>query len=77
VVTDSYDKDGQLWRVAEAHMVNYYDVPVLLSTLEVYHDLKERRYLATGLDNSRNTYRFSEDADPRDFSPNALLYYIR
>jgi hypothetical protein len=77
VVADTYDKDGRLWRVAEAHMVNYYDVPVLLSTLEVYHDLKERRYLATGLDNGRNMYRFSEGADPRDFSPNALLYYIR
>jgi hypothetical protein len=77
VVSDSYDKEGQLWRVAEAHMVNYYDVPVLLSTLEVYHDLKERRYLATGLDNNRNMYRFSDDADPRDFSPNTLLYYIR
>ena len=77
VVADTYDKDGQLWRVAEAHMVNYYDVPVLLSTLEVYHDLKEGRYLATGLDNGRNMYRFSEGADPRDFSPNALLYYIR
>jgi hypothetical protein len=50
---------------------------VLKSTGEVYHDLKERRYLATGLDNGRNMYRFSDDADPRDFSPNALLYYIR
>ena len=39
--------------------------------------LKEGRYLATGLDNGRNMYRFSEGADPREFSPNALLYYIR
>ena len=77
IIADTYDHDGQLWRVAEAHMVNYYDAPALLSTLEVYHDLKERRYLATGLDNSRNMYQFSEDVDPREFSPNALLYYIR
>ena len=77
VVADNYDGEGQLWRVAEAHMVNYYEVPVLLSTLEVYHDLKERRYLATGMDNARNMYRFTEGAAPRDFSPNALLYYIR
>jgi hypothetical protein len=76
-VADSYDQQGQLWRVAEAHALNYYDVPVLWSTLEVYHDLKERRYLATGLDNERNMYRFSEDVDPREFSPNALTYYIR
>jgi hypothetical protein len=37
----------------------------------------EDRYLATGLDNDRNTYRFSEGSDPREFSPNALTYCIR
>jgi len=31
----------------------------------------------SGLDNSRNPYRFSESANPREFSPNALNYYIR
>ena len=39
--------------------------------------LKEGRYLVSGLDNRRNPPVFSEDADPRDFSPNALAYYIR
>ena len=76
-VMDSYDKDGKLWRTAEAHALNYYEVPVLWSTLEVYYDLQEQRYLVSGLDNSRNPYRFSGSADPREFSPNALNYYIR
>ncbi len=76
-VADSYDKKGILWRVAEAHALNYYEVPVLWTTLQVYHDLKERRYLATGLDNQRNMFSFSKEADPRDFSPNALIYYVR
>jgi len=76
-VAESYDMDGRLWRVNEAHAINYYDVPVLWSTLEVYHDLLRDRYLVTGLDNERNTYRFSEGSDPREFSPNALTYYIR
>ena len=76
-VMDSYDKDGKLWRTAEAHALNYYEVPVLWSTLEVYYDLQEQRDLVSGLDNSRNPYRFSESADPREFSPNALNYYIR
>lgn len=76
-VADNYDKDGNLWRTSEAHGLNYYDVPVHWSTLEVYYDLKKQRYLAVGLDNARNTYKFSEEADPKEFSPNALLYYIR
>ncbi len=76
-VTDTYDKDGTLWRAAEAHALNYYQVPVHWSTLEVYYDLKQQRYLVYGVDNRRNPYRFSEDADPREFSPNALNYYIR
>ena len=76
-VADNYDLDGKLWRTSEAHALNYYAVPVLWSTLEVYYDLKQQRYLVSGLDNRRNPYRFSDSADPREFSPNALLYYIR
>ena len=76
-VADNYDKDGKLWRTSEAHALNYYEVPVQWSTLEVFYDLKVQRYLVNGLDNSRNIYRFSEHADPKEFSPNALLYYIR
>ena len=76
-VAESYDLQGRLWRVNEAHAVNYYDVPVLWTTLEVYQDLQQNRYLVTGLDNDRNTYRFSEGSDPREFSPNALSYDVR
>jgi hypothetical protein len=76
-LSDSYDSDGKLWRAAEAHALNYYDVPVLWTTLEVFYDLKERRYLVNGLDNHRNGVRFTEEGDPREFSPNALTYYIR
>jgi hypothetical protein len=75
--SDSYDLAGHLWRTAEAHAVNYYQVPVHWSTLQVFYDLKEQRYLAEGLDNHRKPYRFRDDADPREFSPNALRYYIR
>jgi hypothetical protein len=76
-VADSYDADGRLWRVAEAHALNYYEVPVLWTTLEVFHDLKANRYLVSGLDNARGPYEFSEKGDPREFSPNALAYFVR
>jgi len=76
-VADLYDLDGRLWRVAEAHAVNFYDVPVLWSALEVYNDLEARRYLVSGLDNALAPRVFKDTADPRAFSPNALTYYIR
>jgi len=76
-VADAWDREGRLWRVNEAHALNYYEVPVLWSTLEVFHDLRARRYLVNGIDNDRNVNRFSEEGDPRDFTPNALLYYVK
>lgn len=76
-VAESYDMDGELWRVNEAHALNYYTVPVLWSTLEVFHDLKNQRVLVNGLDNGRGPHRFLNTGDPREFSPNALIYYLR
>jgi hypothetical protein len=76
-VADSYDRDGELWRINEAHAINYYTVPVLWSTLEVYHDLTAGRVLINGLDNSHRPYDFRTSADAREFSPNALIYYLR
>jgi hypothetical protein len=75
--SESYDLQGRLWRTAEAHALNYYQVPVQWDTLQVFYDLKEGRYLAAGLDNRRNPPVFLDDADPREFTPTALLYYIR
>ncbi len=75
--SDSYDLDGNLWRTAMAHGLNYYTVPVHLSTLDVHHDLAEGRYFVDGLDNRRKPWRFLDGADPREFSPNALAYYVR
>jgi hypothetical protein len=76
-VADLYDLDGNLWRVAEAHAINFYEVPVLWSAMEVYNDLKAQRYLVSGLDNASAPPVFGETTDPRNFSPNALSYYIR
>jgi hypothetical protein len=75
--SDSYDLEGQLWRTADAHAVNFYTVPVHLATLYVFHDLAARRYLVDGLDNARKPWRFLEGGDPREFSPNSLLSYER
>jgi hypothetical protein len=76
-MSDSYDAEGNLWRTSHAHAVNYYTVPVHLSTMNVFHDLQASRYFVDDLDNGRQPWRFFEGADPREFSPNALLYYVR
>lgn len=59
LAVDQYDSRGQLWRVSEAHCINYYEVPVFWSTLEVHTDLLAGRYLAFGLANEGPTYDFS------------------
>lgn len=76
-IADSYNADGELWRVNEAHAINYYTVPVLWTTLEVFHDLLAGRVLVEGLDNLHRPYEFRSTSDPREFSPNALIYYLR
>lgn len=71
-VADMYDNRGNLYRVAMAYGVNYYEVPAQWSTLDVYYDLNSRRYLAIGLDNEEKMYDFSVTLRERDFTPQAL-----
>lgn len=71
-VADLYDNRGDLYRVAVAHGLNYYEVPTHWSTLEVYHDLNSRRYIAIGLDNEDKMYDFSVTLSDNDFTPASL-----
>lgn len=49
LVTDKYDARGELWRTAEQHNQNWYNVPMFFGTLEVHNDLQSARYIAMGL----------------------------
>jgi hypothetical protein len=71
-VADMYDNRDELYRVGIAYGLNYYDVPTHWSTLDVYYDLNARRYIAIGLDNEHSMYKFTEDQDNKDYTPNAL-----
>jgi hypothetical protein len=66
-----------LWRVNEGHVINYYEVPLLWTTLEVSHSLKKRRYVVGGVDNQRPMIRFSDKGSHKGFGPNALKNYVR
>ena len=71
-VADMYDNRNELYRVGISHGINYYEVPTQLSTLDVYHDLNSRRYLALGLDNEEKMYEFDADLRDREFTPEAM-----
>ncbi|MCG6867840.1 MAG: DUF1329 domain-containing protein [Gammaproteobacteria bacterium] len=77
MVADVYDLDGQLWRLQESHTLNFYEVPVVFDTLQVFQDFKARRYLVEGLDNHRQSARFYDELEGRNFSPISLKYYVR
>jgi len=72
VVADHYDTKGKLWRLSEAHVINYYEVPMVSPTLEVHYDLLNGRYLVSGLDNQEEQLNFSLQRTPADFAPAAL-----
>ncbi len=72
LLVDQYDNRDQLWRVSEGHVINYYEVPTLWTTLEVHTDLQAGRYLAIGLDNESSMYKFGIQRTNEDYTPAAL-----
>jgi hypothetical protein len=72
LAVDQYDSRGELWRVSEAHCIQYYDAGLFWSTLEVHTDLQAGRYLAIGLDNEFEMYNFTIKRSPSDFVPESL-----
>ncbi len=70
---DQYDNRDQLWRVSEGHVINYYDVPTIWTTLEVHYDLQSGRYLAVGLNNEEDkTIDYGASQSESDFTVSAL-----
>ena len=68
LAVDCYDSRGQLYRVQEGHVINYYDVPALWTDLELVLDLSNGRYLALGLQNEEpRSYDFSIKRTAADY----------
>jgi len=73
LAVDCYDSRGQLYRVQEGHVIQFYDVPALWTVLETVYDLSNGRYLALGLDNEEPRSRdFSQKRTVADYQPAAL-----
>lgn len=70
---DHYDGRGNLWRVAEAHALHYFNKQVPWYTLEALYDLQSGRYLALGMKNEeKQSYEFGAVSSSGDFTPAAL-----
>ncbi len=63
VAAEHYDKNNNLRYVSEAHGINYYEVPLYWTTLQVHMDLKNKIYHAEGLDNKEKMYCFNQNID--------------
>ncbi len=72
LMVDHYDSQGQMWRYSEAAVINFYDQPVLWTTLETHYDMKSGRYITSGIDNMETAVDFSFQTTPENFSPQAL-----
>lgn len=72
-VIDHYDGRGELWRVAEAHGMQFYDQDLHWYAIESLYDLLSGRYLVLGLTNEEsNPYNFGIERSSRNFTPGAL-----
>ena len=72
LVADLYDTRDEFWRLSEAHLINYYEMPLMWPTLEVHTDIQAGRYLAYGLDNEYPMCIWDGDMESRDFTPASL-----
>ena len=73
LIVEQYDNRDQLWRVSEGLVMNFYDVPNIWTAVEVHTDLQAGRYLALGLFNESQPYKFNaDDITEADFFPAAL-----
>ncbi len=68
-VADNYDARLEIWRIQEAHLMNYYDMPLVGQTAEVVYDIQNGRYVALGMTNEGLDWRFNEDYKAEMFTP--------
>ena len=69
LLIDKYDGRGELWRTAEFHNQNWYNVPMFFGTLEVHNDLQSGRYIAMGLRNEETVIYEPIKRTAGDYTP--------
>lgn len=72
-IIDHYDGRNELWRLSEAHEMQYYNYDVPLYAVDVTYDMQSGRYIVTGMENEEPLGVDLGKRFPRkEFSPNEL-----
>lgn len=72
LMAEHYDAKGALVRYAEAHCIQFTQVPCFAPTLEIAHDLTTGRYVVSGVDNQEKAPSFNKTIKKETFSRNGL-----
>jgi hypothetical protein len=72
VAIDKYDGRGDLWRYAELHNENWYNVPMWFGGVEVHNDLQSGRYIAMSLRNEEKRIYEPLKRSAGDYTPSNL-----
>lgn len=72
VAAEHYNGTGEVERFSEAHNINYYEVPVVFTTLDVFYKLDTERYYLRHVDNQYTPFDFSFDQTDSHFMPGRL-----
>jgi hypothetical protein len=72
LAVDCYDNRDQLWRLQEAPVINYYNVPTTMPSCELTYDFQSGRYNVFAIHNEEKEYIFNEPMSPKLFTPAAL-----
>ncbi len=79
LLAEQYDQQGQLWRVNLSYLRHFDQVPATLPVVNVYHDLRDRRYHVQGMRAGKDQAR-NFDIDPipdSQFTPAGLRRFVR
>ncbi len=71
-LVDKYDGRGELFRTAEFHSIQLWDVPMNYGTTEVHSDLQSGRYLALGVRTGDDKMYVPTKLSVADFTPASL-----
>lgn len=79
VLVENEDRDGNLWRFQEGHLVQLYDLQAMTAMPSVTYDLKDGRYFVTRLfSEEKNGFQYNIPMKESEFYPsNVQAKYTR
>jgi hypothetical protein len=71
-ITDHYDTRGNLWRLAEGHMIQFINANTPWYALLLSYDLISGRYVAELNNEEEDSFVFGKEVQRKDFTASAL-----